>query len=480
MLTDLHHDLLMGRAEATALITEDGDVTFGSLRQRVQNLSGTLFAGSGKQLVLSFLPNSLAMVLIYLSAVTAGHAIGLLPPATPTSRKHLLIDRYRPDVVVTDNGQLDQALESRGYHRLDFPVDGIRAWGHRAFCGLAEDLTLLLSTSGSTGTPKLVRISASSIAANTAGIISSTRITPARRTVTSLPLCYSYGLSVLNSHLAAGAPVVVTGRSPVTSGFWHLVWRNEVTEVAGTPITHRVMLRQPGSRLPPSVRVLTQAGGRLPEQLARAALAWTREAGGEFFCMYGQTEATSRISCLDSARLADKPGSAGTALPGGRISVGAPHAGGEDGPISYTGPNVMMGYATSRDDLTRGNDVYALDTGDLGRLDSDGFLYVTGRSSRFAKVMDRRVSLDDVEDCLGPPGSCAAVTAPDDDTLIVVFTTKRTTDLEAPRRSLAEALGAPVSVFQVRQVSGIPLTINGKVDYAQLRQQAAHRAMAAQ
>jgi acyl-coenzyme A synthetase/AMP-(fatty) acid ligase len=103
-------------------------------------------------------------------------------------------------------------------------------------------------------------------------------------------------------------------------------------------------------------------------------------------------------------------------------------------------------------------------------------LYVTGRSSRFAKVMDRRVSLDDVEERLGPPGSCAAVTAPDDDSSIVVFTTERTTDLEAPRQALAEALGAPVSVVQVRQVSGIPLTINGKVDYARLRQQAVRRA----
>jgi acyl-CoA synthetase (AMP-forming)/AMP-acid ligase II len=472
-LTDLFREFLSGPADAPALVYGGTELTFGALRQQVRTMSATLFGDSAKRLALCFLPNSPDLALTYLSAVTAGHAVGLLPPATPASRKRRIVESYRPDVVAADDQELAGFLEGRGYRPLATLPGGAQAWTGRPAEDLHPDLALLLSTSGSTGTPKLVRLSASNIAANAGGIVSSLGITPARRAVTSMPLCYSFGLSVLGSHLAADSAVVVTDRSPVTAGFWDLVRQHRVTDVAGTPMIHRAILRrQPNQGLPTSVRVLTQAGGRLPEELGRAALAWAQASDGSFFCMYGQTEATARISCLDASQLADRLGSVGTALPGGRISVGAPLPGADSGPISYCGPNVMMGYATCRDDLSRGAEVHTLETGDLGRLDADGFLYVTGRSSRYAKVLDRRVSLDDVEEWFGVPGSCAAVTAPGDDAVIVIFTTRALQDLEGPSRELIASIGAPRSTLRLRPVAAIPLTLSGKVDYAQLQHKA--------
>lgn len=476
-VTELFRELLPGPDDDLALVCNRGMLTFGALRRRVTVVTQRLFANGAKQLAFCFLPNSVELIIAYLSAVTGGHAVALLPPATPEVRKRGLIEAYRPEVVIAHD-ELTEYLPGLGYRPLPWLREqwGLYGWTADQVGELAPDLALLLSTSGSTGTPKLVRLSRANIAANAAGIAVSLGISPARRAVTSMPLCYSYGLSILNSHLAAGSCVAVTGQSPVTSSFWQFVHVHDIAEVAGTPLMHRTILgERHGPRLPPSVRVLTQAGGRLGTELTRAAVAWMEATGGRFYRMYGQTEATARISCLDASYLAGKPDSVGLALPGGHITVGRPLPGGGDGPITYTGPNVMMGYATSRPDLAHGPEVTVLETGDLGRLDADGFLYVTGRSSRFVKVLDRRVSLDDVEDWFQLPGRCAAV--PGRRAAIVVFTTSQGGALEASRRALAAALGAPSSAVQVQTIGTIPRTVNGKVDYAELERAAAGHAI---
>jgi acyl-coenzyme A synthetase/AMP-(fatty) acid ligase len=473
-VTKLIRELLPGPDDDPALTCDRGMLTFGALRRRVTAVTCMLFGDNGKRLAFCFLPNSVELVIAYLSAVTGGHAVGLLSPATPTVRRRRLIQAYRPEVVIAADDELAEYLPGLGYRPLAWLREqwGLRGWMADPVGDLAPDLALLLSTSGTTGTPKLVRLSGANIAANAVGIAASLGISPAQRAVTSLPLCYSYGLSIVNSHLAAGSCVAVTGQRPMTPLFWQFVHAHDVAEVAGTPLMHRVILSERrGPGLPPSVRVMTQAGGRLGTEQAGSAVAWMKATGGRFYCMYGQTEATARISCLDAAYLARKPDSVGTALPGGHITVGRPLPGGADGPITYTGPNVMMGYATSRPDLARGPEVSVLETGDLGRLDEDGFLYVTGRSSRFVKILDRRVSLDDVEEWFQLPGRCAAV--PGRRAAIVVFTTSQDGALEASRRALTVALGAPASAVQVQTIGTIPRTVNGKVDYAELEQAAA-------
>lgn len=470
-MTDLFRRLLAGPDDAPALVSGSGVVTFRALRQQAEVAAEALFGSGGKRLAFCFLPNSTAMVIAYLCAVTGGHAVGLFPPATPTDRKRRLVERYRPDVLIAPGHEPDGCFGGPGYRPLAWPGagSGLMAWAAEPAGGLADELALLLSTSGSTGTPKLARLSAANIAANAAAIASSLGISPAQRAVTSLPVCHAYGLSVINSHLAAGSCVAVTEQSPLTPGFWRFAHEHGVVEVAGTPLVYRTVLgRRQGRDLPPSVRVMTQAGGRLGHGLSQAALTWMEASGGRFYCMYGQTEATSRISCLDSSCLRAKLGSVGTPLAGGRITVGSPLAGGADGPISYAGPNVMMGYALTRGDLRRGSEVGGLDTGDLGHLDEDGFLYVTGRSSRFVKVNDRRVSLDDVEEWFQLGDGCAAVA--DGMEAIVVFTTSRGARLETSRRALAATLGAPGSAVRTAHISAIPRTASGKVDYAQLEE----------
>ena len=134
--------------------------------------------------------------------------------------------------------------------------------------------------------------------------------------------------------------------------------------------------------------------------------------GGRFFVMYGQTEATARIAYVPPDRLSEKLGSAGIAIPGGRLSIEPAGAGTMDGPVTgevvYEGPNVMLGYATGSGDLALGDELGGvLRTGDIGYLDEDGFLFLVGRSKRIAKVFGLRINLDEVEAAMrehGPGG----------------------------------------------------------------------------
>ncbi|HWS33964.1 MAG TPA: AMP-binding protein [Actinoplanes sp.] len=312
------------------------------------------------------------------------------------------------------------------------------------------DLALLLTTSGSTGDPKLVRLSRDAVLANAEQVADSLGITGDDVAITTLPLFYSYGLSVLHSHLLRGATVVLERTGIMQKDFWTAVNEHRVTSMAFVPSQYEMLrrLRFDPARYP-SVRTLTQAGGRLRTELVTEFAAKT----DRFFVMYGQTEAAPRMACLPFDRLTEKLGSAGVAMPGGTFTI-------EDGEVVYRGPNVMMGYAETAADLIRGDDQGGvLRTGDLGRLDEDGFLFITGRLKRIAKVFGVRINLDDVE----REFPVAAVAGDDK---LHVFT--READTRALRTKISEWLGTHFTGVDVRTIEAVPLLPNGKTDYRAL------------
>jgi len=206
----------------------------------------------------------------------------------------------------------------------------------------------------------------------------------------------------------------------------------------------------------PTLRTLTQAGGRLRTELVTEFAQKMATVGGRLFVMYGQTEAGPRMATLPSDRLADKLGSVGPALPGGTFTI-------ENGEVVYRGPNVMMGYADTAADLAKGDEQGGvLHTGDLGRIDEDGFLHLTGRSKRMGKVFGVRINLDDVEKNF----PVAAVAG--DDQLIVFAQGLADSDARALRSKIADWLGTHVTGVVVRGVDALPLLPNGKVDYRAL------------
>jgi acyl-coenzyme A synthetase/AMP-(fatty) acid ligase len=179
--------------------------------------------------------------------------------------------------------------------------------------------------------------------------------------------------------------------------------------------------------------------------------------------MYGQTEATARMAVLPPDRLGDRLGSAGVAIPGGSFTI-------VDGEIVYRGPNVMMGYAETEAELAGGDELGGvLHTGDLGHLDEEGFLHVTGRVKRIGKVFGVRVNLDDLERWLTGPAGVAVV--PGDDRIAVFLVGADEATRGAAAKELAARLHTRSDAFDVRAIEALPRLASGKVDYRLLEAQ---------
>jgi acyl-CoA synthetase (AMP-forming)/AMP-acid ligase II len=400
-------------------------------------------------------------VVRYLGALAARRPIALLDPQL--ARKPLLdlVDRFAPALVT---GVADAAAPN-GYRAEDRSGLGT-VWSRTAPGGVEPHpaLALLLTTSGSTGNPKLVRLTGDAVATNAESIAQSLDIAGDEVAPTTLPLFYTYGLSVLNSHLLRGATVVLERTGLMQRDFWRAVHDHKVTSLAAVPYQYEMLRRlrfDPAAY--PTLRTLTQAGGRLRTELVRDFGDRVAAVGGRLYVMYGQTEATARMTVLPPDRLGDKLGSAGLPVPGGRLSI-------VDGEVVYTGPNVMMGYAETAADLARGDELGGvLRTGDLGRLDDEGFLFLTGRLKRIGKVFGVRVNLDDVERALAGHGAVAAVAGED---RIHVFVERADEAIaRTVRGELAAFLGTHVSGLDVRGIDPLPLLPTGKVDYRALEEQ---------
>ncbi|MEU4622559.1 AMP-binding protein [Actinoplanes sp. NPDC023801] len=376
------------------------------------------------------------------AATLTGEPIVFLPmPATvPAVARYLAALRLGKPVVLLDPETDHTGLIAR-YTTSD----------------VHPDLALLLTTSGSTGDPKLVRLSRAAVLANAGQVADSLGITADDVAITTLPLFYSYGLSVLHSHLLRGATVVLERTGIMQRDFWAAVDRFRVTSLAFVPYQYEMLRRlrfDPAKH--PSVRTITQAGGRLRTDLVTDFAGRMAAVGGQMFVMYGQTEAAPRMACLPPSHLAGKLGSAGRAMPGGSFTV-------EDGEVVYRGPNVMMGYAETAADLARGDDLGGvLHTGDLGRIDEDGFLFLTGRMKRMGKVFGVRINLDDVE----REFPVAAVAG--DDRLHVFAEGISADEIRALRTKIADWLGTHFTGVDVRAIEVLPLLPNGKTDYRAL------------
>lgn len=460
-----HPTLVAGPADRPALVDAAGGRrwTYGELRGEIDRL-GTVLAPAVGHLTMVAARNDVGAVVAAVAGLEHGAAVMLVDPSLPADAWAALVARYRPARLV------GSFVAADGYRAIgDDAVVGPVAAPDAEPAAAHPDLGLLLATSGSTGSPKYVRLSRSAVAHNARAIAAALALDADEVAPTNLPIHYSYGFSILSSHLAAGATVVVTDASVLSRQLWTTVDEHRCTSLAGVPYTYQALARigfDPARH--PSVRTLTQAGGRLGEAQARPHWEAMDRIGGRFVVMYGQTEATARMAVLPHEAFGARPGSVGRAVPGGAFSTAPADGPNSDGPgeVIYRGPNVMMGYATGGADLAAGDHLGGvLPTGDLGRLDADGFLYLAGRASRFAKVLGVRVSLDDVEDLVRRDAQAAAVGAGD---RLVVFAELDAARAGAVRRALAERLRVHPSAVDVRPVPALPLLPNGKVDYRTL------------
>lgn len=435
---------LARRGERPAIVTAESVITYRELAERVEAL--LLRLGTTRRLVALTASNDVASVVGYLAALAGGHPLILLPEDKPAALDSL-VAAYDPDVILRSGAD--------GQNVLDERREGTRHQLH-------PDLALLLSTSGSTGSPKLVRLSHANLQSNAESIAGYLDIGEDDRAITTLPMSYCYGLSVINSYLLRGASLVLTGLSVVDTCFWELFRRHRVTSFAAVPYTFELLDRVGFADMElPSLRYITQAGGRLAPATVERYAEQGRRRGWELFVMYGQTEATARMAYLPPGLAASRPGAIGIPVPGGSFRI-VPVPGLEEGELVYTGPNVMLGYAESPEDLALGRTVHELRTGDLARLDSSGLYEVVGRRSRFVKIVGLRVDLGQVERILADLGMEAACAGTDEGLVVAV---KGSNDLQLVAKVLAQGIGLPRASLEVCGVPEIPRFASGKVDY---------------
>ncbi len=399
-------------------------------------------------------PDSVAA---YLAVLEAGHVALVTEEqragtATPARR---ILERYPPDLRVAPQGAGYQRLAPEPQHLLH------------------PDLALLLSTSGSTGSPKLVRLSHDNLLSNAAAIGRALSLTGQDRGITSLPLHYCYGLSVLHTHLYAGGSVVLSAHSVLDDPFWEAMDHHRVTTLAAVPHTLALMESTGVLHRPhPWLRLITQAGGRLAPQSVERTARLGRQQGWDLAVMYGQTEATARIAVLDPRLALEHPDAVGASVSGTQVRVdtsvpGADPAAGI-GELVVQGPGVMMGYALHPDDLACGPMLRELRTGDLAGVDEHGIIRIAGRRSGFVKVLGLRVDLEAVEGRLEADGLIACATGDDSGLRVAVEPlpgdSEATSALTARARVQAgEASGLGVSAVQVA-VLRLPRLSGGKID----------------
>lgn len=458
--------VLRHRDQRLALIApaEGTHLTYAELGARVDEVAERLLAALGGDRRLVFLAPGpdVGAVLLYLGCLRARLPLCLVE----SQPGHLarLSDAYQPAMVLVP----DLLATPDGWTREIAPMAGyVAALAESpAEQALHPELALLLTTSGSTGSPKLVRLTARNLESNAKAITEYLNLGPGERAVQSLPIHYSYGLSVLNSHLVAGGTVVLTPHSFMRPEFWRDADEQRATSFAGVPYMYETLHRlrfEPGTH--PTLRTFTQAGGALRRDLVIHFHARATEAGARLVVMYGQTEATARISYVPPDRLGDKIGAIGVPIPGGRLRL-EPLDGSEAAQLVYEGDNVMMGYAEAPADLELGDVQQGLlRTGDLGTVDEDGYFSLVGRLKRFAKLFGRRVSLEDVERELESAFPVRAIATDAGERLRVHLAVDSAVSDDALVTHLAQFLAVPPATIVLRRVAELPLTASGKKDY---------------
>ncbi|MBP3474714.1 MAG: AMP-binding protein [Lachnospiraceae bacterium] len=447
--------------DSVALMEESREITYGQLDKMAQEISSRI---SQRSLLFCICQNSIGAVAGYVGFLQKGIVPVMLGHTIDRALYENLVNIYKPQYIWCPNDFVDNlpVYEMENYKLIETGTQ---------VPAMDEDLAVMLTTSGSTGSPKFVRQTYVNIQSNTEAIVKYLGILPQDRAITTLPMNYTYGLSIVQSHLLAGARLILTEQTFFDRGFWDYFQKSQATTFGAVPYTYQMLDKLRFLQMDlPSLRYITQAGGRLGEELHGKFGLGMREKGKALVVMYGATEATARMSYVPADKTVEKAGSIGIAIPGGHFElidvdgsvITEPEQVGE---LVYYGPNVTPGYAESREDLNKGDERKGrLETGDMAKRDKDGFYYVVGRKKRFLKIFGNRVNLVEVEDLFGKEGYEVACVGEDDHML--VYTTAD--DCEKLVEFISSKTGLNRTAFSVKHIDEIPHNESGKVLYSQL------------
>lgn len=446
----------------------DNKITYHELQLEANKL----FKIIGKRcLVFALCRNEVGSILGYVSFLSNEIVTALLSSLLETELLHNLISIYKPEYlwVPGDQAELFHDMEVF-YEAYDYVL--LRT-GFRFSYSLNDQLALLLTTSGSTGSPKFVRQSYKNILENAKSIAWYLKLDDSERPITTLPMNYTYGLSIINSHLLVGATILVTEKGMMQRDFWSFFKRAGATSFGGVPFTYEMLAKMRFFKMDlPTLRTMTQAGGKLHPDFQEEFAKYAQKSGKQFIVMYGQCEATARMGYLPADRAVEKKGSFGIAIPGGHFrlidkcdkDLSTPYTVGE---LVYEGENVTLGYAEHGEDLIKGDERHGvLKTGDMALFDEEHFFYIVGRKERYIKVFGNRVNLDELDSLIqGVFETEEASTGIDDHVQIYVTMERFKTDI---LNFVVKKTHLGPAAFKVYVVAEIPKTDSGKIRYKEL------------
>ncbi|WP_291857890.1 class I adenylate-forming enzyme family protein [Marinilabilia sp.] len=359
--------------------------------------------------VLLLSPNNVFFVVAYLAIMKAGcvcvpvnpivESAGFLFVTEKTKASIAFLHstvaaRLKPEIAYLDEQKTEQLLNSleQGTY-LPGPELETNA------------LAQIIFTSGSTSVPKGVMLTHENLIANTTSILDYLHLTEDDTMLVVLPFFYCYGLSLLHTHLKVGGTLALNNNFMFLGNVLKDLQKYRCTGFAGVPSHFQILLRKSDSFRNghfPDLRYVTQAGGKLHKAFILEFTELFPDIA--FFVMYGQTEATARLSYLPPEFLPEKAGSIGKGIPGVELKVvddkGSPVKPGQTGEIIASGKNVMRGYYEDMEATRATLKDGWLHTGDLGNIDEDGFIYLTARKKEIVKVGGKRVSPKEVEEVI--------------------------------------------------------------------------------
>ena len=422
-----------------------------------------------RELIIFLCDNTIDSISLYVSFINKGVVPILINPDIEESLLNDIIERYNPSYIFTPRASRDYGVKYSEF--LEYNSFSILKSVKIYETKLNMDLAILLSSSGSTGSPKLIRISYKNLLSNCISICRYLKLNKDDIAITNLPMNYSYGLSVINSHLNVGAKIVVTEKSIIQRGFWELVNAYDVTSLAGVPYTYEILKKLRFFKMNlPSVKYMTQAGGKLSNSMIKEFAGHCENKKIKFFVMYGQTEGTARLSYLSPNKIFEKIGSIGKAIPGGELRLVDSNnktikLTNVEGELVYVGENVMMGYADDKSHLSKSSELSnTLYTGDLAYQDSDGYFYISGRKQRFIKIFGNRFSLDEIENLIKSHKIECACTGLDDQLKIFIIGRNHEQKVE----NILRKLKIQKSAYKILITHTLPKNSSGKVLYSKL------------
>ena len=413
--------------------------------------------------------NTVGCLVGYLASVEGDSVPLMLSSKTDKDLLKSLLDEYLPSYLWGPSGMVSDfsykvLYEQDGYSLL---VTGNQCYP------IHDDLQLLMTTSGSTGSPKLVRYKKGNLEANARNVAKAFGWTSDERPVCDLGMQYTMGLNVINTHLFVGATVLLTTYNLMSSEFWNYIRDEKATNFTGVPFSYDIFYRLHFDRMElPFLKTLSQGGGKLTDARFRQLAEYARENHKRFIASFGTTETAARMACLPPEMALEKIGSIGKAIPEGELFLideagnvlTAPEAEGE---LCYRGPNITMGYALTKEDLQKGDEFNGeYHTGDLAKRDADGCYYITGRKSRFLKLLSYRVSLDQCEKLIRERFNVDCACTGTDQKMDIFITDERlkndVIDFICEKTNLFKTL------FNVHAIPIIPRNESGKIIYINL------------